>query len=414
MNDKEFSNRIRTAFPGGEPSEEFLSKLKNAEIPKKKRKRMVVVFAVAAAIYLFGSISSYAVSNITFKELFGDSIHVADCKLADSLLGSVSDFRYMVSDDDYAIRILGISGPGDNIIGQAEIYRKDGKPVKEFFLKGSEDDTLYPSLSLERYLNGSLSYDFNDSGNIQIRWKLDSKKGLFKKKVGMYGIDFYYLSDGQEFQEKNNIMIDLYDGELHLNYRRAGVVTENENVSIDEIAALKLTWSFSLKYDPSKVMKYKKKCSSFKEDFTLIQPVSLFSVDSSGNGHDLEVINREIICKPSKVEFSAGGGTVKFTYSDDYDFDGYISEKYSGLEVDSTRQLLINSDENEMYLIKSDGSHIYFRIGSNQSSSSGEKIKAEMSLYYYDPEIKDGPNHLYEDISDVESVYINGVTYRLK
>ena len=35
-------------------------------------------------------------------------VHVADSELADSLMGAVHNFRYKVSDDDYAIKINGV------------------------------------------------------------------------------------------------------------------------------------------------------------------------------------------------------------------------------------------------------------------------------------------------------------------
>ena len=68
-------------------------------------------------------------------------VHVADSELADSLMGAVHNFRYKVSDDDYAIRINGVSGDSSNMMLIAEIYRKDGTPVTDYLKNFPEDET---------------------------------------------------------------------------------------------------------------------------------------------------------------------------------------------------------------------------------------------------------------------------------
>ena len=75
----------------------------------------------------------------------------------------------------------------------------------------------------------------------------------------------------------------------------------------------------------------------------------------------------------------------------------------------------MNSTENEIYLVKSDGTHINMRIGAGHGGGVvGKPMKMVTEFYYYDPEIKEGANKIYTDISDVVSVYINGTTYNLK
>ena len=48
------------------------------------------------------------------------------------------------------------------------------------------------------------------------------------------------------------------------------------------------------------------------------------------------------------------------------------------------------------------------------NGDSGGAMKMTADFFYYDPEIKEGSNRIYTDISDVVSVYINGTTYKLK
>ena len=114
------------------------------------------------------------------------------------------------------------------------------------------------------------------------------------------------------------------------------------------------------------------------------------------------------------MKFSNTGGTIKFTYTDDYDYEGYISGKYNSPNVHASRAFYL-SPENEMYLLKSDGTQINIMMGSGHGGGDvGGTMKMTFDFIYYDPEIKEGSNRIYTDISDVVSLYINGVTYKLK
>ena len=100
-------------------------------------------------------------------------VHVADSELADSLMGAVHNFRYKVSDDDYAIRINGVSGDSSNMMLIAEIYRKDGTPVTDYLKNFPEDETDIdmPENHYVRSFSGSSSSwhsEINKDGNIQM------------------------------------------------------------------------------------------------------------------------------------------------------------------------------------------------------------------------------------------------------
>lgn len=419
MNEREFSDRIKTAFPDGEISDTFTARLSSGTPAAKKRiKPGYAAVSVAAAALILGSVGSYAASSVTFRDIFSGYIHVADNELAESLMGTVSGFEYKVSDADYAIRIIGVTGARDNIIGRAEIYRKDGKPVKDFFKNLPEnDDSVYAPFSenLRVTHGGSRKTEFNEDGNLEIYWNIDSSHRLSGKRIAFSGTDVFNYKLAEEFAEKNNCKLDDVDGKLYLFESHNGDSFIQTDITLEEVAGLSLSWSFSFRYRQAALSVASKKCSDLKEHFTLTRTYSLFDFENDG-GPSLEELDDEVICIPSSMEFSSTGGTIKFTYSDDFDFDSYISEKYPGKDV--RPRGFINNALPEMYLIRSDGTRVYMRMGN--ISSNGvlegftETCKVKGDIIYYDPEITEGASQIYTDISDVTAAYINGVTYQLK
>ncbi len=416
MSNREFTDRIKAAFPGGEPSDEFVSKLEKAVKPRRKIRSFVPATAIVIAVLLFANLGVYAASEISFKDIVTDRVHVANSELAESLIGSVRNFSFKVSDDDYAVRILGVTGSDKNIIGKAEIYRTDGEPVIDHFVKTSEDEKLYSNLSIkDNALFSSSSshmagFEINEDGNIIVDWDLSTDHNLNGKIITMRGTNLYFASDVMKFEEENHMSASDYDGVIR--FVNEGEKTVND-VSANDLAALTLEWSFSFKYGQSAFSMSRKRCTRFDENFRFINQVNVWRQDDNSS-EDLEKFDIEITCVPKSMKFSNTGGTIKFTYTDDYDYEGYISGKYNSPNVHASRAFYL-SLENKMYLLKSDGTQINIMLGSGHGGGDvGGTMKMTFDFIYYDPEIKEGSNRIYTDISDVVSVYINGVTYKLK
>ena len=417
MSNREFTDRIKAAFPGGEPSDEFVSKLEKAVKPRRKIRSFVPATAIVITVLLFANLGVYAASEITFKDIVTDRVHVANSELAESLIGSVRNFSFKVSDDDYAVRILGVTGSDKIIIGKAEIYRTDGEPVIDHFVKTSEDEKLYSNLSIkDNALFSSSSshmagFEINEDGNIIVDWDLSTDHNLNGKIITMRGTNLYFASDVMKFEEENHMSASDYDGIIR--FVNEGEKTVND-ISANDLAALTLEWSFSFKYGQSAFSMSRKRCTRFDEDFRFIKEVNVWRQDDNSS-EDLEKFNTEITCVPKSMKFSNTGGTIKFTYTDDFDYEGYISGKYDSPNVHATRHEILLSPENEMYLLKSDGTRINMMMGHGHATGdSGGAMKMTADFFYYDPEIKEGSNRIYTDISDVVSVHINGTTYNLR
>ena len=169
---EEFSDQIKSAFAGVKPSQELMSRLNDKNRKKRKiRYSSIKIAAAAAAVFIIGGSAVYAASEMNFIDIFGNYVHVADSELADSLMGAVHNFRYKVSDDDYAIRINGVSGDSSNMMLISEIYRKDGTPVTDYLKNFPEDETDIdmPENHYVRSFSGSSSSwhsEINKDGNI--------------------------------------------------------------------------------------------------------------------------------------------------------------------------------------------------------------------------------------------------------
>ncbi len=214
------------------------------------------------------------------------------------------------------------------------------------------------------------------------------------------------------FEETNNVFFDIDKGKAYLKDKKTN---ELSAISYDEIAGLKLSWSFSFRYKQPLVSLSSKKCSSFSENFIMKTKVDIYRAGSDKVGYLLETKDSEVECIPLSMKFSSVGGTMKFKHSYESPFDEYVSEKYNGLKIDEYVRLVF-PHEGDMYLIKKDGTRIYMRISSCSGSGSGSDyiMKRKAHIVYFDPEPGDSGNQIYADISDVVSAYINGTTYTLK
>lgn len=423
MNEREFSKKIKSAFSSAVPSDELTDRLMKAAPKKKHRFSALRIIAASAAACAMIGVGAYAVSEISFDDVFGDYVRVDDNELADSLIGTVTDFKYKVSDEDYAIRILGAAGDSHNMMLKAEIYRVDGEPVRDYFINLPDENCNGISTLSEKHRTeftnggrGSHSTEFTEEGNVLLTYKLSYDSNIKGKTFEASGSDLYsdkpmwdFLSEYQigTRGENEKYCIDIETG-------------EEMEFADDDIIGIRLDWSFSLRFDPSDKADAKKICAEPSQEFTYDYSQSVISWNEEGEGHQIDSIDNTLHCIPSAIEFTSVGGRIEYEYPYTFDYNSYVQENYPDQEVTLDAGGIISGfSSNEMYLIRNDGSHISVRSDGGSSSVSGDICSVIVDLIYEEPtgesnELGEIYEQIYTNISDVKAFYINGVTYELE
>lgn len=423
MNEREFSKRIKSAFSEAVPSDELTDRLMKAAPKKAHRFSAFKIIAASAAACAVLGVGVYAAAEISYDDVFWNYVRVDDNELADSLMGTVTDFKYKVSDDDYAIRILGAAGDSHNMMLRAEIYRVDGEPVRDHFINLPNEEckgmsTLFDTHQTE-FTNGghgSYSKEFTEEGNVLLTYRFSYDSNINGKKFKASGSDLYsdipmwdYLSEYQVCTRGKN--------EKYCIDNKTGEETEFAD---DDIIGIRLDWSFSLRFAPSDKADAKKICTDTSQAFTFDYSQSVISWNEEGEGHQIDSLNNTLQCSPSAIEFTSVGGRIEYEYSDTFDNNGYIRESYPDEKVTlDSGGIIPGFSSNEMYLIRADGSQIRVHSGGGSSSVSGDICSVIVDLEYTEPtgesnELGEIYEQIYTDISDVKAFYINGVTYELE
>ncbi len=142
-----------------------------SEKPKRIALNKPVVAAAAAAVVLVSGVTAGAATGLfSFNDIFR-SIGAENQQLNESLVGVANNITYSISDDDYAVRLNGVSGSPASLLANIEIYRTDGNPinngadetyinVRDIRMKDTEDTT-----------GCSYNYAINSEGNFDIDWE---------------------------------------------------------------------------------------------------------------------------------------------------------------------------------------------------------------------------------------------------
>lgn len=423
MNEREFSKKIKSAFSAAVPSDELTDRLMKAAPRKTHRFSALKIIAASAAACAMIGVGVYAASEISYDDVFGNYVRVDDNELADSLMGTVTDFKYKVSDEDYAIRILGAAGDSHNMMLRAEIYRVDGEPVRDHFINLPDENCKGISTLFDKHKteftnggHGSYSKEFTEEGNVLLTYRFSYDSNINGKKFNASGSDLYsdkpmwdFLSEYQIGTRGKNekYCIDIETG-------------EEMEFADDDIIGIRLDWSFSLRFAPSDKADTKKVCTDTSQDFIFDYSQSIISWNEEGEGHQVDSLKKTLQCSPSAIEFTSVGGRIEYEYSDTFDYNGYVQENYPDKKVTlDSGGIIPGFSSNEMYLIRNDGSHIRVRSGGGSSSVSGDICSVIVDLEYEEPtgesnELGEIYEQIYTDISDVKAFYINGVTYDLK
>ena len=417
---EEFSDQIKSAFAGVKPSQELMSRLNDKNRKKRKiRYSSIKIAAAAAAVFIIGGSAVYAASEMNFIDIFGNYVHVADSELADSLMGAVHNFRYKVSDDDYAIRINGVSGDSSNMILIAEIYRKDGTPVTDYLKNFPEDETdIYmPENHYVRSFSGASSSwhsEINKDGNIQMYYEVSLSESTIKgKRFYAGGSDIYSFSLLNDFREKNNVYV-WYNPSEKKNEFKTYLSDEIVDISDEDVIVLRLDWNFSFRYNPSEKSESVKKCSDTDSSFELYNNIIFFSSDGKAGTESKETW---FTCKPSNIAFTSVEGEMVYSFEDIFLSDNDVSEN-SNYIIDPVFRA-DGENCNDIYIIKEDGNRIDLIFGANKDGVSGNIRTVNTSIQYieYTGESNDEHrkyNQVFADVSEFSELYINGTVYKLE
>ncbi|MGN1102131.1 MAG: hypothetical protein ACI4RG_08055, partial [Huintestinicola sp.] len=333
----------------------------------------------------------------------GDRIKVADSELAEELVGKVSNVKYSVSDDDYIVSVAGVTGGADSCYAVIEISRKDGTPVTEHFHNPADfehDDFtwLEDSVTIKNAVGftapmswgGGLGQSITEKGNIIYTIDIEGSAPLSGKVIYAEGDTLVRWDKYNEICDETNSYYGKNKGEWGFYDKDTN---EPVQTDISSVVAIPLKWNISFKYTASDKSLDILTCKAPKEKtvFRLKSPDEIGDKIFEGGSE-----RYEFECTVKLIEISPTGGRmdIEFPCNENNEF---IMGAETGME-------------NEMYLVKSDGSQI--PISFNGWSGTIESCTAELSLRLAYRQPKDFYRN-YMDISDVCALCINGTEYPL-
>lgn len=388
-----YNDFFRDITPSAELEERTLRQMKSAAVRtrKRSRKRILAVTAAVCAALICGVSVAAANGLFVFETLFGRYVHVEDSELADSLLGTVSDVKYRVSDDDYQIAVKGAAGTDNSIMAVAEISRVDGTPVTEHFLQPlaeENENILYHEVKIAPIGGGmwvsGYGASVNSSGNIEIRFDVSAQNPLSGNIIEASGKDFYPFSASPSFGKTD----------------------------VNSLILLDLEWELSFRYAPSDTAAAVKKCVSPVETFKFYEKVSRFIVAKDEINED-GIVSRSVYNDESSaiiientarlisVEVSALGGRLIFEY------DGNEYVKVNSSEYD------VRLAENEIYLIKADGTTVPVHTICT-GFSGGDVYRYDIEFCYNEENDYMVSPQMAVETNEVTAISINGTVYALE
>lgn len=403
------SELIKNAFEDIAPSEELLEKVKSSRTAENRnrprlRKGIIIPTALCFAACL-GVTAAAVTGNLDFDVIFGDRIKVSDSELAEELVGKVSNVKYSVSDDDYIVSVAGVTGGADSCYAVIEISRKDGTPVTEYFQNPADYD--YEALSwihggfniknpigLSANLSAGAGLDTSITADGKIIFKLDidgdGSEPLSGKLIAAEGDTLVWINRFTELCIEKNSYYGMNKGEWGFFDKDTN---EPVQTDISSVVAIPLKWSISFKYTASDKSLDFLTCKAPEEKafFRLKSPDEIGDRIYEGGSE-----RYEFECTVKLIEISPTGGRmdIEFSCNENNNF-------FTGVETGT---------ENEMYLVRTDGSQI--PVSFNGWSGKLDNDTAEMSLRlaYMQPD-----DHFknYMDISEVCALSFNGAEYPL-
>lgn len=420
---------IKKAFENVKPSEELVNSVldvRNVPCKAKRQsfsvKRVFCAVAAVCAVFACGMTAAAVTGVINFKELFASYFSADDDEFANSLVGTVKNFSYKVSDEEYKIEVKGITGTEEGLFVVAEICRADGEPAADHFANPMEltfnpENKNYISPNwIECGTNGDflpVSYDsyVNSAKNIEIYAALRQSQFETGESVTVRGENFYPSYKYWDFMKKNDVMYVRYEEPEFSGYIYCDWGSENNNTSnadftpVDfddsSIIALDLEWEFTFTPVPSKRAEKSKSAKKFDKDFVYLENV----YDKNNYDPNNAIAEYERVLTPTSIEVKPMGTYIKFTFPmPDGEYDDY--DKYT-----------VSSDNinNKISIIFKDGSTIAASVSEwgFGINDSGTGYSGNMTITYRDFTVENTKPAVI-DVKDVKAISINGTVYELK
>lgn len=384
---------------------DFVSSAKiraEAERPQRKisAKRIFCTAAAVCGVLICGVTAACATGIIDFDAVFGGRISVNDTELASSLVGTVKNFKYKVSDKDYKIDIKGVTGDNTSVLVAAEISRKDGTPVIDCFANPVPPDErqLLPLSQLTKIsaLDGfgyGMDYRLGENGSIELSIQIYNSLdhdgvGLDGRKFTFKGENFYPAGAYIKYERQNDT--DSVVQTEYVKYRDPVEVPDNGGAAIDlnDILALDMKWEFSFTYRQSDKSKQVKSLNAPEESF----PLNL-KVHTVGTKDEFV---RKLTAQPSYMEAGSTGGRVDYVYKN----TGYVCNLTYVTDV---------SECNEIYIIMKDGERVRSSFNGGYEFPDGDICTCSYSLTYWD----DDDREIFIEVEDITAISVNGTVYKL-
>lgn len=397
---------FKKAFENVKPSEELVKSVLDIQnvsaVPKKPRrfscKRILGTAAAVCGVLVCGVTAAGAAGLIDFEAVFGNRVSVSDSELASSLVGTVNNFKYKVSDKDYKIDIKGVTGDGSSLLVAAEILRKDGTPVADCFANPVPPDerqlvTLSQNADVvtEVPYCYSMDYRVNKSGNIDIFISFGgSDGGMDGSKMLLNGENFYPAGAYIDFKYNNPDEEAAYTGYTYTQYGESNEnISNNVTTDLNDILALDLKWEFSFIYRQSDKSQQVKSLNAPEESF----PLNL-------NVHKVGTKD-EFVCKltaqSSYIEAGSTGGRIDFEYED---------KGYDG-NLDYSANI---HDNNDVYIVMNNGRFVRSSFDGGSVFPDGNICTCSYDLTYWDEDDRE----IFIEVDDITAVSINGTFYELQ
>ena len=373
---------------------------KNNEKKRFSLKRPMIAVCAAALTLTLGVTTAAAAGVIEFDRIFGNFIKAENEQLGDKIMGSAENLSKYVSDNNYDIRLNGITGNDNMLIANLEIYRVDGTPVTEHFVNPYNDkygfmalDTVKADMYMDRenWIVNMNKYFINENGNLEIHVEVNSDLDISEKKITLSGKELYPIEPYCNFLETNGVSMWTQD-ELKL------VDDSMNEVTLDtsSVVYLPIEWNIEFEYHPSEMAVN----AVYKDDFSAENKILLeYSIGEYLDEGKFVDIESEIV----SVDLKPTNGTIVLKSC----VDDYVNK-----ETNRYPDVLIGDEGNDVKLIKKDGTEISaFVCGAWYEQNDN----LSMDLVY----LQNGSEGWYSDriaidLSQIKAISINGYEYGIE
>ena len=368
-------NKVNDFFDGVTPvrsDDEIIGNvLRKAENMKKENKifsiRKPVAAACAAVCILgVGVTAAAATGLLDFNAIFNKYISDSSAEHGSGLLAAVSSDAPETGDDIYAVRLNGVTGTDNSVMGSFELYRRDGQPVSDYFINEPTSDVLRSEWH---------TYVLDDSGIAKMPEPESGGCDMHFMDITINengNIDCFFTIDATYKTSEEDILVSL----------KSLYAKDSDD---NPVPMLPLDIMFRFDYTPSETALVTKEINS--SDTIVINYVS--------NNDSTDVY--EHITPVNSSEITAINTTI---YFNNFNLDATFGERWL--------EYISNEEHNEFHMIMKDGSTVPMEVY-HGNGCGGDNPYIFYTFMYLD----ENGGRIAIDISQAEAISINGTIYPL-